>query len=120
MLADDEELDNKLRTAARTSTSLENRMRAMKKKLRSDIRSTGQLLTPDDDEAAVIITKIIKGLPSHRRLSIMLVRYLPAHSLRRIIPHHDARLQSASLDIAVIRRKDNVYLGSKLRPRLLL
>ena len=61
IVADDYNVDTKLRAAARKTLSLEEKMREMKKRLRDDIRLSGKELKMDEDEASVIIQRLYKG-----------------------------------------------------------
>lgn len=60
-VGDDTKSDINLRHAARTSVEIETRILEMKRFIRSDLRSSGRKLHFDEDEASVVISRLMRG-----------------------------------------------------------
>lgn len=69
VVADDVVVDSNLRTAARRSLDLENKMNRLRARLRADVRASGGHIDYTEVEAAVIIQKLIRGYKIRRLIS---------------------------------------------------
>jgi hypothetical protein len=69
IVADDIAVDNNLRTAARRSLDLENKMNRLRARLRADVRASGGHIDWDEGEASVIIQKLVRGYKIRRLIS---------------------------------------------------
>lgn len=61
VVSDDLKVDTEIRNVARRSVQLETKLASMRRKLRSDVRKSGGVITLNDDEAAVKVQRVYRG-----------------------------------------------------------
>lgn len=70
VVSDDLKVDTEIRSVARRSVQLENKLAKLRRELRSDVRNSGGVITLNDDEAAVKVQRVYRGYATEHFLHV--------------------------------------------------